>query len=55
VKVRIHFLRGRVQDDVRSCKACRVLSDSGDTFLCGWHENLVAADRVVADLLGGDR
>lgn len=48
MKVSLHYQSGWVRDRVRSCKECKVLADNDTAFLCGWHENLAAADKAVA-------
>ena len=38
---------------VKKCRECRVYDSS--VFLCGWHENVVAAVRAVARVAGRSR
>jgi hypothetical protein len=46
------------QESVQGCRECSTYND-GTVWVCGYHENLAAAARVVdnlaADLLDGDR
>ena len=38
---------------VKKCRECRVYDSS--VFLCGWHENVVAAVRAVARMTAKER
>lgn len=42
------FLNGWLGDDVVECADCTITDEH--TTLCGWHENLVSATRIVTKL-----
>ena len=54
MKVSLYTLSGRSRDDVRRCAHCKVLADNDTAFVCGWHENLVAATEAVQRIASSD-
>lgn len=43
-----------VRESVENCSECHRMPD-GIWNVCGWHENVTAAAKVVDDLLDGDQ
>ena len=46
MNVSLAHLSDWVRADVANCENCSV-RDDGTAFVCGWHENLAAAARVI--------
>ena len=54
MKVSLFTLPASTRSDVRRCGQCKVLADNDTAFVCGWHENLVAAPDAVQRVANSD-